>query len=145
MRGDPLHNLTVEKTETPLSRFFKEVYLEYKCSRNGVTTYFDCFARQNHFVLACEIETTARHGVDNAVKAAAVGVPLWIIVPTNNVKEQLQHKLKPLQLRPGGEPIKILLLGQLQEELEKYMSLKTLANLQTGIMAISDSKGENGL
>jgi hypothetical protein len=64
-------------------------------------------------------------------------------VPTSNVKEQLLHKLKPLQLRPGGEPIKILLLGQLQEELEKYMSLKTLANPQTGITALNDSKGEN--
>lgn len=141
MRGMPLHNLTADKTGMTLSRFFKEVYPEYKYSRNGVTTYFDWFARQNQIVLAFEIETTARHGVDNAVKAAAVGVPLWIIAPTGKVKKRLLHKLAPLQLRPGGKPIKILLLGQLQKELEEYLSLKPLANMQTGNSALGGPKG----
>ena len=141
MRGKTLHNLTADKTGMTLSRFFREVNPEHKYSRNGVTTYFDLFARQNGFVLACEIETTARHGVDNAVKAAAVGVPLWIIASTGEIKKRLSHKLKPLQLRPGGEPIKILLLGQLQKELEEYLSLKPLANMQTGNSTLSGPKG----
>ena len=141
MRGDPLHNTIGKEAGTTLEDYFTEVFPEYRCSKNGTVTFFDLFARQNRFVLACEIETTSRHGVDNAIKAAAVNIPLWIIVPTNKVKVNLLRKLKPLQLRPGGEPIKILLLGQLQGEIDDYLSLKTSSNLQTEISATNRQKG----
>ncbi len=143
MRGDPLHNMMAHGTGITLGYFFTEVSSEHKYGKNGVVTYLDLFARQNGFVLACEIETTARHAVDNAIKAAVVDIPLWIIVPTNNVKMKLLRKLKSLQLRPGGEPIKILLLGQLQGELEEYLSLKPMSNLQTDLSVLSNSKGGN--
>lgn len=145
MRGDPLHNMMGNRTGTTLRGFFSEVYLEYKYCKNDVVTYIDAFAREKQFVLACEIETTSRHGVDNALKAAAVNIPLWIIVPTNNVKVKLSCKLKSLQLRPGSEPIKILLLGQLEMELEEYLSLRALPNKQPNIMTLHNSKGGNRL
>ena len=141
MRGDILHNTMAEETEMTLCGFCSEVDPEHKYRKNGVVTYFDLFARQSPFVLACEIETTARHGVDNAIKAAAVDIPLWIIVPNNKVKVKLLRKLKPLQLRPGGEPIKILLLGQLQRELEECPSLKPQSNQKTNIMPLCSTKG----
>ena len=141
MRGEILHNTMGKTTGATLRGFFSEVYPEYKYCRNGVVTYLDLFARQSQFVLACEIETTARHGVDNAIKAAAVDIPLWIIVPTNKVKVKLLRKLKLLKLRPGGKPIKILLLGQLQRELEECPSLKPLANQQSNIMPLCSTKG----
>jgi hypothetical protein len=108
-----------------------------------VTKYFDWLAGQNGWALGFEIETSSRHGVDNAIKAAAVGVPLWIIVPSGRVKKQLLRKLKPLNLQPSGEPIQILLLGQLHEYLEKYMSLRALANTQTRADAADKPKGGN--
>ncbi len=145
MRGEPLHNMMANGVETTLCYFFNEVHLEHPYRKNGVVTFLDLFARQNQFVLACEIETTTRHGVDNARKAAAVDIPLWIIVPTNQLKIKLSHKLKPFQLRPGGESIKILLLGQLQGELENYLSLKPLPNQQADISATRGLKGGNWL
>ncbi len=143
MRGEILHNTMGKTTGATLQGFFSEVYPEYKYCRNGTVTYLDLFARQSQFVFAFEIETTARHGVDNAIKATAVDIPLWIIVPNNKVKVKLLHKLKPLKLRPGGKPIKILLLGQLQRELEECPSLKPLSNQQTDISVRSNSKGGN--
>jgi hypothetical protein len=133
--------MMAQGTGMTLSCFFSEVDPEHKCSKNGVVTYLDLFARGKQFVLACEIETTARHGVDNALKAAAVNIPLWIIVPTNKVKIKISRKLKPLQLRPGGKPIKILLLGQLERELEECQSLKPLSNQQTKIVPLCSTKG----
>jgi len=141
MRGDPFHNLMGTETGITVSYFFTEVIPEYKCRKNGIVTFLDLFARQNQLVLAFEIETTARHSVGNALKAAAVNIPLWIIVPTNKVKIKISRKLKPLQLRPGGKPIKILLLGQLQRELEECPSLKPLSNGQTNIMPLYSTKG----
>ena len=145
MRGDPLHNAMGREIGLTLENYFFEVHPEYKYCRNGIVTFLDLFASQGSFVFACEIETTARHGVDNAVKAAAVNIPLWIIVPTNKVKLKLLRRLKPLKLRPGGEPIKILLLGQLQKELEGYLSLRRVSELQSNIPVINKLKGENGL
>ena len=126
-----------------MQKFFIVVYSEYRYSQNGTVTFFDLFAIQDRFALACEIETTSRHGVDNAIKAAAVDVPLWIIVPTNRVRATLSRKLKSLQLRPGGEPIKILLMGQLQGQLQDYLSLKPISNQHADISVLSTSKGEN--
>lgn len=79
-------------------------------------------------MLAIEIETTARHAVDNARKAAMVDVPLWVIVPTRRLKSDLTRKLKDLAIRSGNQPIKILLLGQLRKELTNYLSLFIPAN-----------------
>ena len=143
MRGKALHNMMANRTGTTLHGFFHEVNPEYKCSRNGTVSYLDLYARENQFVLGCEIETTVRHGVDNALKATAVNIPLWIIVPTNSVRVKLLRKLKPLQLRPAGEPIKVLLPGQLERQLEKYLSLCALSKKQADIVTLHNPKGVN--
>ena len=128
MRGQPFHNLIASRVKTILQGFFRGVYLEYRFRRNGAVTDFDIFAQENLFALAIEVETTCRHGIDNAKKAAAVDIPLWIIVPTQTLKAQLSRRLQLLELRPGGEPIKIFLLGQLEQEVMNYLSLFILAN-----------------
>jgi hypothetical protein len=109
-------------------RYFKFAACEYHYNANGATTCFDVFARQGRLTLAFEVETTSRHAVDNAVKASLVGVPLWIVVPRRLLKLKVARKIQPLNLRPGNQPIKILLLGQLQQELMKYLSLIIAAN-----------------
>ena len=130
MRGDPLHNCTAEKAKATAGLVFDFVACEYGLRRNGVTTFFDILARQGSITLAIEVETTSRHAVDNARKAALVGVPMWIIVPLRRLKLEITRKLAPLGLRPGGEPIKILLLGQLEQELTNYLSFFIAANRQ---------------
>lgn len=142
MRGQILHNTMAKDAETTLENYFTQVHPEYKCCKNGIITFFDLFARQQLFVLALQIETTARHGVDNAIKAQAVGIPLWIIVPATKIKIRLSHKLNLLQLNPGGEEIKILLLGQLRRELQTYLLGKSLSNRQTHVKAAIEMKGK---
>ena len=130
MRGKPFHNLIVSRVKTILQGFFRCVYLEYRFRRNGAVTDFDVFAQKALFALAIEVETTCRHGIDNARKAAAVDVPLWIIVPTQTLRAKLSRQLRLLELRPGDEPIKIFLLGQLEQEVMNYLSLFIVANKQ---------------
>jgi len=122
MRGKPFHNLMVDDTKATLDRFFEEVGLEYRLRRNNIVTDLDVFARRGSMTLAVEVETTDRHALDNARKAAAVGVPLWIIVPTRALQRRLVRRLAPLGLRPGGRPICVLLLGQLEQALTHYLS-----------------------
>ena len=122
MRGKTLHNLIAKKTRDEVEGFFDSVDPEHRISNQRATTYVDLFARKDSFVLAIEIETTARHAVDNARKAAIVDVPLWIIVPTRRLKSKLTGKLGGPELRPGGRPIKILLLGELRQELTNSLS-----------------------
>ncbi len=61
-----------------------------------------------------------------------LGVPMWIIVPLRRLKLEITRKFAPLGLRPGGEPIRILLLGQMEQELTNYLSLNIAANTQNG-------------
>jgi hypothetical protein len=128
MRGRTLHNFIAKQVERTANRFFDFVTCEYCVRKNGVTTFFDIFARQGPVTLAIEIETSFRHAVDNAWKAAQVGVPLWFVVPRRRLQFEITRKLDPLGLRPGGKPIKILLLGQLEQELSHYLSLFIAAN-----------------
>ena len=131
MRGKSFHNTIVKEAENILREISTDVHLEYRYRRNGLVTDFDLFAEEKLFTLAIEVETTSRHGIDNAEKAAAVNVPLWIIVPTKKLKNKLSQQIRRLSLRAGGEPIKILRLGQLRQELRNYLSLFIVANKQT--------------
>lgn len=122
MRGKPFHNLMAERVKTTLAGFFDHVASEYPIRRDGTTTYLDLFAWCELYTLAVEVETTLRHAIDNARKAAAVGVPLWIVVPTRTLQNRLLARLTSLGLKPGGQPICVLLLGQVEQALAHYLS-----------------------
>jgi hypothetical protein len=109
-------------TRQILAGFFDEVKVEYGITIDKVTGYFDLFGRRGNLQIAFEVETTIRHVVDNANKASAAGVLLWIIVPERRLRNDARRLLEPLSLKPGGEPIKILLLGELRQELKSYLS-----------------------
>jgi len=128
MRGDPFHNFLAKTTKQIVSQFLDQVYLEYCFSRDESKAFFDVFGRKGNLVLAFEVETTGRHAVDNAKKAAIAGVPLWFVVPDRRVKSEITRTLNPLAIKPAGEVIKILLLGQLRQELKSYVSLFIPAN-----------------
>lgn len=117
MRGNLFHNRLAQKAQMTFENFAWCISIEHRIHANGTTTFFDLFAEINHYKLACEIETTPRHAIDNAQKAQAVGVPLWFVVPTRKVKRQIVGKLNNQNLAPGGEPIKVLILSELENEL----------------------------
>ncbi|MHC4799410.1 MAG: hypothetical protein ACYTF1_22475, partial [Planctomycetota bacterium] len=98
------------------------VDFEHQISNHQTTTFVDIFVRKGKIEVAIEIETTARHAVDNAKKAAMVGVPLYVIVPTHCLKSHLTRKFDDLELHPCGKPIKILLIGELRQELTNFLS-----------------------
>lgn len=125
-----MHNFMAIEVKEIAGKLFDLARREYLFHRNKVTTYFDVFAQRGSVTLAFEVETTSRHAVDNARKASLVGVPMWIVVPRRRLKLELKRKLNPLGLRPGGEPIKILLLAQLEQELRNYLLLFIPANTQ---------------
>lgn len=121
MRGKPFHNLLVREAQIALARFFPQVEPEYYIRRHGVVTFLDLFASDPLHTLAVEVETTSRHALDNARKAAAVEVPLWIVVPTRALRRRLLQQLDPWGLQPGGRPICVLLLGELEQALTLYL------------------------
>ena len=131
MRGRYLHTHKAEYLENELSVYPVGLYPEYRIRRNGVTADFDFVLKTDAFWWAIEIETTIRHLVDNAKKAAAVNIPLWIVVPTRRMKNQAVCKLSPLNLTPGGEPIKLFLLSDVHKEVRNYLSLFIPANIPT--------------
>ncbi|MFC1675947.1 hypothetical protein ACFL3G_02655 [Planctomycetota bacterium] len=142
MRGDTLHNFIATGTEMTAGRFFASVGTEYQFTRSGVTTYFDVFAWQGCIALGLEVETTLRHAIDNAKKAATVDVPLWVIVPTRKLKLELIRRLESLELRPGGEPVNVLLLGQLERMLVNYLS-KRMANSNENTSDITGEQNQS--
>ena len=121
MRGNLFHNMIVQKAKVVFTEHNWQVQTEC-CIIKAETHYcFDLLATKGRYEIACEIETTRRHAIDNALKASIVDIPLWFIVPTRNIKNQIADRLKKLRMKPGNEPIKILLLDQLEQELLDYL------------------------
>ena len=120
MRGNPFHNKLVEDAECIFSEFGWKTSAEQIFRVGGTTTYFDLFARDGPLKIACEIETTSRHAVDNLRKAQAIGIPLWIIVPTRGVRQQIQRSLGCKPVFSGGKPVAVILPDELRQYIEKY-------------------------
>jgi hypothetical protein len=140
MRGRPFHNLIAQESRAKLAGFFEHVESEYPIRRNGVVTFLDLFAYGKSGTLAIEVETTERHAIDNARKAAAVDIPLWIVVPTRALRNRLVRQLRELALAPGGQPICVSLLGELEQALTHYLSRrieKTIRDKQINITSKS--------
>lgn len=117
MRGKAFHNQIATDAKAIFSHHGWQVYTEHRCRKNGVTTYFDLLAVKGDQTIACEIETTPRHAVDNVLKAQAVGVVLWIIVPTRRLRRQIERKLESSGIAENHQFVKTMLLTQLNTEL----------------------------
>ena len=117
MRGKAFHNKIVEEACMIFSKHGWQVYTEYRYSKNGVTTYLDLFAVRGNKKIACEVETTIRHAVDNAAKALSAGLDLWIIVPSRTLRRRVNHKLTSSGLDAGHKNIRVLLFCLLEAEL----------------------------
>jgi hypothetical protein len=122
MRGRPFHNKLVKDAESIFSAFGWETNTEQMFCVDGITTYFDFYARDGPLQVACEIETTRRHAIDNLKKAQAVGMPLWIIVPTRKVRRQIQRSLGRKQVFSGDKPVAVIVPDELKQHIIEYMS-----------------------
>lgn len=120
MRGGAFHNKIVEEVKAIFGNHNWQAYTEYRYRKNGITTYLDLLAVRGKKKIACEVETTARHAVDNAVKALSAGVDLWIIVPSRTLGRQIEHKLRYSGLNTKHQTVRILLFCQLETELNSF-------------------------
>lgn len=125
MRGDPFHNELAGEVRVLLERLGWQVSTEKRFVAAGTTAYFDLFAMKDGRRIALEIETTARHALDNAQKARAIGVPVWFVVPRRRTKRQIVHKLDAC-LVAGGESVKVLLLNEIESELAPRATGQTM-------------------
>ena len=122
MRGKSLHNHMASRLKAILESCYLLVSLEHNIRTNGTVNVVDIFVQCGKIQWAIEIETTIRHALDNAHKAVAVDIPLWIVVPTSSLAVKVKTQLKSHNLHPGGKPIKILLLSHVQQEVTNYLS-----------------------
>lgn len=120
MRGGEFHNKIVEETKTIFNNHGWQVYTEYRYRKHNITTYLDLLAVRGDKQIACEVETTARHAVDNAAKALSAGLDLWIIVPSRKLCRQVKQNLPSSGITTNRQSIKVLLLSQLEIELNSF-------------------------
>ena len=120
MRGGTFHNKIVEDAKTIFNNHGWQIHTEYRYRKNGITTYLDMLAVRRNKKIACEVETTSRHAVDNTVKALSAGLDLWIIVPSRTLCRQIEHRLISSGLNTKHRAIRILLFCQLEAELKSF-------------------------
>ena len=117
MRGSAFHNRIVDEAKVIFSRHCWRVYTEYRYCNNGVTTYLDLLAIRGSYEIACEVEATARHVTDNAIKAQSVGIVLWVIVPSRRLRCLVERKLASSGFIKENKSLRLLLPGQLEAEI----------------------------
>ncbi len=118
VRGGAFHNKIVEDVRAVFLSYGWEVETEFCCQRNGITTFFDVYAVKGDVEIACEIETSVRHVVDNVLKARAVGIEVWVVVPSRRLCRLVERKLDGVCGEDCGEVL-VLLLGEVMEELDR--------------------------
>ncbi len=119
MRGKVFHNTLANRAKNIFQGLNWRVRNEYRYQKNGITTYFDVYATKDNKMIACEIETTSRHAIDNINKALTVEVDIWVIVPTKNLLCRINNKLNRMDLNTSFNSVKILLFSQLEKEIKK--------------------------
>ena len=124
VRGGAFHNKIVEEVRAVFLSCGWGGETEFCCQRNGITTFFDVYAVKGDVEIACEVETTARHAIDNARKAEAVGIHVWFVVPTRKLQRQIVCRFTKPGLIPNNKSIKVFLLGELERELSRHQSIR---------------------
>lgn len=129
LRGDALHNHIVLQVEGILKQYGYDTRQE--CPRqlpDGRLDFVDLLAQKGNYVICIEIETSARHVMDNVIKANIINLPLIVVCPSQKVKKAVQKKLAQTQPTAGGYPIYVLLLAQLKKEVMNCFPLFSSAN-----------------
>lgn len=131
LRGGGLHNHLVLAAE---KIFLQAGYHTWQESPqklpDGRLDFVDLLVRQGNCLICVEIETSIRNVTNNVLKASQLGLPLIILVPNRRVKKAVRTKLESIRFTPGGCPIYILLLSQLEQEVRNCFPLFSPANTQ---------------
>ena len=115
MRGQAFHNYLVDEAAAELREAGFGVETEVPLHLgNGQVDFLDILASREGFRLGCEVETSTRHVVTNALKAHQLRLPLIVVVPNRKVLEAVTRKLEG-EFRDAQEKIWISLVGQLRE------------------------------
>ena len=129
LRGGKLHNYLVLETEHILQQAGFQTHQEHpQHLPDGTDDFIDLLAQQGDFMLCIEVETTARHVLINADKADQLDLPLIVVVPNRNVQKAVKRKLNLAQVTADGQPIYILLLDQLKQQVMNCFPLFSPAN-----------------
>ena len=129
VRGQRLHNHIVAEAATIASREGWKVAVEHplRLPDQGLD-FVDLLLLREPVTFAVEVETTARYVRVNAAKAAALDLPLLVLVPNRKVGSTVRRVLDQAGYRPGGRPIQILRLGELSQVLTNCFPLISAAN-----------------
>ena len=119
MRGGSFHNKMVDEVVAVFLRNGWKVDTEFLCRASGVTTFLDINATKGDDRIACEVETSIRHVIDNVRKAKALRVRLWVVVPSRKLCRLAKHKLsRPDFLDSSGE-VFVFLLDEVESQLSR--------------------------
>ncbi len=123
MRGQPFHNYLVDEAAAELREAGFTVQTEVPLNlRNGQLDFLDILVRREDVRLGCEIETSARHAVSNALKAYRLGLPLIVVVPNRKVLAAVTRKLEAEFGELASAKIWISLPGQLRQAVTNCFS-----------------------
>ncbi len=129
MRGRIFHNFLVALTVATFRQMGFEVLIEYALYlADGRADYVDLLAWRENYTAICEIETTARHALENLAKAKLLNLPLWIIVPNRKVRLEVGNKLMRAGCNPEKDSFQISMPDELPQRLTDCFPLFSLAN-----------------
>lgn len=135
MRGKAFHNHLVGLAASAFCQAGFEVHFEYGLKLcDGRADYVDLLAQREGVSVICEVETTARHALDNLAKAELLGMPLWIVVPNRKIKSEVARKLRAAGYKPRKGAFHISLSGDVSQGLMDCFPSFSSAN----------TSGENG-
>jgi hypothetical protein len=118
MRGGSFHNKMVDEVVAVFLRNGWKVDTEFLCRASGVTTFLDINATKGDDRIACEVETSIRHVIDNVRKAKALRVKLWVVVPSRKLRRLVKLKLRGSDLLHSSGEVSVLLLDEAESQLD---------------------------
>ncbi len=129
LRGGGLHNYLTHEAARIFRQAGFKTYLEHPIRLpDGHLNFVDLFVTRGDVTICIEVETSARHVVENAVKSGQANLALWVVVPNKKVQKAVRRRLKSSGIVPGGLRIYFLLLSELEQQVMNYFPCFPSAN-----------------
>ena len=129
LRGGTLHSYLVAEAEAVCRQEGYDTAREHPLRLpDGRTDYVDLAVRKDGRLVCVEVETSPRNVMTNVHKARCLGVPLIVVVPTNQTRQAVRGTLRRHCLGRNRRAVCVLLLGQLRQVLRKCLPLNSPAS-----------------
>jgi hypothetical protein len=129
LRGKAFHSHLAAQVARDFLRAGFRVWPEYGLRlSDGRRDFVDLLAGREGVTIACEVETTARHVLENVAKAQALRLTLWIVVSNRKVASAVARKVRKMSRTPVAAPIQILLVGEVFQRLTSCIPSFSAAN-----------------